>query len=154
MWVPVRSQMSQTRNCEPVIHNAFLSEVTQTPCSHSRPCPDGGPCLEYGGAYLCTCQTSGAELDHKDFYPYGKSLRHQPNNTALCSYVSLHEQLVSIATNIFLKHTGLHKCRFLFQRGMVTFTVYIYDVEGNSKMIYAVERSEENLYLIQSLNNK
>uniref|UniRef100_A0A7N6BGB5 Sushi, nidogen and EGF-like domains 1 n=1 Tax=Anabas testudineus TaxID=64144 RepID=A0A7N6BGB5_ANATE len=45
-------------------------EVTQTPCSNSRPCPDGGPCLEYGGAYLCTCQTSGAELDHKDFYPY------------------------------------------------------------------------------------
>ncbi|XP_069006982.1 sushi, nidogen and EGF-like domain-containing protein 1 isoform X4 [Embiotoca jacksoni] len=44
-------------------------EVTQTPCSHSRPCPDGGPCLEYGGSYLCTCQT-GAELDHKDFYPY------------------------------------------------------------------------------------
>ncbi|KAJ3599858.1 hypothetical protein NHX12_033812 [Muraenolepis orangiensis] len=45
-------------------------EVTQTPCSNNRPCPDGGPCLEYGGAYLCTCQTSGAELDHKDFYPY------------------------------------------------------------------------------------
>nr|XP_020465574.1 sushi, nidogen and EGF-like domain-containing protein 1 isoform X2 [Monopterus albus] len=45
-------------------------EVTQTPCSNSRPCPDGGPCLEYGGAYLCTCQTSAAELDHKDFYPY------------------------------------------------------------------------------------
>ncbi|XP_028259487.1 sushi, nidogen and EGF-like domain-containing protein 1 isoform X2 [Parambassis ranga] len=44
-------------------------EVTQTPCSNSRPCPDGGPCLEYGGSYLCTCQT-GAELDHKDFYPY------------------------------------------------------------------------------------
>uniref|UniRef100_A0A3P8TUL4 Sushi, nidogen and EGF-like domain-containing protein 1 n=1 Tax=Amphiprion percula TaxID=161767 RepID=A0A3P8TUL4_AMPPE len=44
-------------------------EVTQTPCSNSRPCPDGGPCLEYGGTYLCTCQT-GAELDHKDFYPY------------------------------------------------------------------------------------
>uniref|UniRef100_A0AAQ5XT91 Sushi, nidogen and EGF-like domain-containing protein 1 n=1 Tax=Amphiprion ocellaris TaxID=80972 RepID=A0AAQ5XT91_AMPOC len=32
-------------------------EVTQTPCSNSRPCPDGGPCLEYGGTYLCTCQT-------------------------------------------------------------------------------------------------
>uniref|UniRef100_A0A8C5N809 Sushi, nidogen and EGF-like domain-containing protein 1 n=1 Tax=Gouania willdenowi TaxID=441366 RepID=A0A8C5N809_GOUWI len=44
-------------------------EVTETPCSHSRPCPDGGPCLEYGGSYLCTCHT-GAELDHKDFYPY------------------------------------------------------------------------------------
>uniref|UniRef100_A0AAR2LD50 Sushi, nidogen and EGF-like domains 1 n=1 Tax=Pygocentrus nattereri TaxID=42514 RepID=A0AAR2LD50_PYGNA len=34
-----------------------LPEVTQTPCSNSRPCPDGGPCLEYGGTYLCTCQT-------------------------------------------------------------------------------------------------
>ncbi|TNN74178.1 Sushi, nidogen and EGF-like domain-containing protein 1 [Liparis tanakae] len=45
-------------------------EVTQTPCSNSRTCPDGGPCLEYGGTYLCTCQTSAAELDHKDFYPY------------------------------------------------------------------------------------
>lgn len=68
-------------------HNPFLSEVTQTPCSNSRPCPDGGPCLEYGGTYLCTCQTSGAELDHKDFYPYGKSLRHLPNNRACCSCV-------------------------------------------------------------------
>uniref|UniRef100_A0A7N9AM32 Sushi, nidogen and EGF-like domain-containing protein 1 n=1 Tax=Mastacembelus armatus TaxID=205130 RepID=A0A7N9AM32_9TELE len=36
-------------------------EVTQTPCSNSRPCPDGGPCLEYGGAYLCTCQTSAPQ---------------------------------------------------------------------------------------------
>ncbi|XP_052455414.1 sushi, nidogen and EGF-like domain-containing protein 1 [Carassius gibelio] len=44
-------------------------EVTQTPCSNNRPCPDGGPCLEYGGTYLCTCQT-GADFDHKDFYPY------------------------------------------------------------------------------------
>nr|XP_043900380.1 sushi, nidogen and EGF-like domain-containing protein 1 isoform X1 [Solea senegalensis] len=44
--------------------------VTQTPCSHTRLCPDGGPCMEYGGTYLCTCQTSGADLDHKDFYPY------------------------------------------------------------------------------------
>ncbi|XP_036834824.1 sushi, nidogen and EGF-like domain-containing protein 1 isoform X3 [Oncorhynchus mykiss] len=43
--------------------------VTQTPCSNSRPCPDGGPCLEYGGTYLCTCQTGVADLDHKDFYP-------------------------------------------------------------------------------------
>uniref|UniRef100_A0A9J8A474 Sushi, nidogen and EGF-like domains 1 n=2 Tax=Cyprinus carpio TaxID=7962 RepID=A0A9J8A474_CYPCA len=24
---------------------------------NNRPCPDGGPCLEYGGTYLCTCQT-------------------------------------------------------------------------------------------------
>ncbi|XP_077390200.1 uncharacterized protein sned1 isoform X5 [Festucalex cinctus] len=45
-------------------------EVTQTPCSNNHPCPDGGPCLEYGGAYLCTCQTSAAELDQRDFYPY------------------------------------------------------------------------------------
>ncbi|KAM8874516.1 sushi, nidogen and EGF-like domain-containing protein 1 isoform 2-T2 [Spinachia spinachia] len=45
-------------------------EVTQTPCSNNRPCPDGGPCLAYGGTYLCTCQTSATELDHKDFYPY------------------------------------------------------------------------------------
>ncbi|XP_019904939.2 sushi, nidogen and EGF-like domain-containing protein 1 isoform X3 [Esox lucius] len=44
-------------------------EVTQTPCSNSRPCPDGGPCLEYGGTYLCTCQTGVTDLDHKDFYP-------------------------------------------------------------------------------------
>uniref|UniRef100_A0A4W5MBT9 Sushi domain-containing protein n=1 Tax=Hucho hucho TaxID=62062 RepID=A0A4W5MBT9_9TELE len=47
--------------------------MTQTPCSNSRPCPDGGPCLEYGGTYLCTCQTGVADLDHKDFYPpYGR----------------------------------------------------------------------------------
>ena len=52
-----------------------LTEVTQTPCSNNRPCPDGGPCLEYGGTYLCTCQTGAGELDHKDIYPYGKSLR-------------------------------------------------------------------------------
>ncbi|KAA0713117.1 Sushi, nidogen and EGF-like domain-containing protein 1 [Triplophysa tibetana] len=44
-------------------------QVTQTPCSNSRPCPDGGPCLEYGGTYLCTCQT-GVDFDRKDFYPY------------------------------------------------------------------------------------
>ncbi|XP_061593558.1 sushi, nidogen and EGF-like domain-containing protein 1 isoform X1 [Cololabis saira] len=44
-------------------------EVTQTPCSNSRPCPDGSPCLEYGGTYLCTCQT-GIHFHHKDFYPY------------------------------------------------------------------------------------
>uniref|UniRef100_A0A8C9V4C8 Sushi, nidogen and EGF like domains 1 n=1 Tax=Scleropages formosus TaxID=113540 RepID=A0A8C9V4C8_SCLFO len=45
-------------------------EVTQTPCSSNRPCPDGGPCLEYGGRYLCTCQTGISDIDHKDFYPY------------------------------------------------------------------------------------
>lgn len=45
-------------------------EVTHTPCSSSRSCPDGGPCLEYGGTYLCTCQTSAAVLDHKDYYHY------------------------------------------------------------------------------------
>ncbi|XP_041862481.1 sushi, nidogen and EGF-like domain-containing protein 1 isoform X2 [Melanotaenia boesemani] len=44
-------------------------EVTLLPCSNSRPCPDGSPCLEYGGTYLCTCQT-GIEYDHKDLYPY------------------------------------------------------------------------------------
>ncbi|XP_072540201.1 sushi, nidogen and EGF-like domain-containing protein 1 isoform X2 [Salminus brasiliensis] len=44
-------------------------EVTQTPCSNNRPCPDGGPCLEYGGTYLCTCQT-GVDFDHKDTFPY------------------------------------------------------------------------------------
>ncbi|CAG5861826.1 unnamed protein product [Menidia menidia] len=44
-------------------------EVTQTPCSNNRPCPDGSPCLEYGGTYLCTCQT-GIDFDYKDFYPY------------------------------------------------------------------------------------
>uniref|UniRef100_A0AAQ5Y1A3 Sushi, nidogen and EGF-like domain-containing protein 1 n=1 Tax=Amphiprion ocellaris TaxID=80972 RepID=A0AAQ5Y1A3_AMPOC len=37
-----------------------LATALMTPCSNSRPCPDGGPCLEYGGTYLCTCQT-GAE---------------------------------------------------------------------------------------------
>uniref|UniRef100_A0A8C4HVR7 Sushi, nidogen and EGF-like domain-containing protein 1 n=1 Tax=Dicentrarchus labrax TaxID=13489 RepID=A0A8C4HVR7_DICLA len=51
--------MHYSKICEPVFHKPFLSEVTQTPCSNSRPCPDGGPCLEYGGTYLCTCQTSG-----------------------------------------------------------------------------------------------
>ncbi|XP_053355426.1 sushi, nidogen and EGF-like domain-containing protein 1 isoform X2 [Clarias gariepinus] len=46
-------------------------EVTQTPCSNSRPCPDGGPCLEYGGTYLCTCQTGiDFEHDHRDFFPF------------------------------------------------------------------------------------
>ncbi|XP_072771226.1 sushi, nidogen and EGF-like domain-containing protein 1 [Nerophis lumbriciformis] len=45
-------------------------EMTQTPCGNNRPCPDGGPCLEYGGAYLCTCQTSTSDLDHRDLYPY------------------------------------------------------------------------------------
>ncbi|XP_024857944.1 sushi, nidogen and EGF-like domain-containing protein 1 isoform X2 [Kryptolebias marmoratus] len=44
-------------------------EVTQTLCSNSRPCPDGSPCLEYGGTYLCTCYT-GVDFDHMDFYPY------------------------------------------------------------------------------------
>lgn len=48
------------------------SGITQTLCSTSRTCPDGSPCLEYGGAYLCTCHT-GVELDHMDFYP-GKTL--------------------------------------------------------------------------------
>uniref|UniRef100_A0AAY4ES26 Sushi, nidogen and EGF-like domain-containing protein 1 n=1 Tax=Denticeps clupeoides TaxID=299321 RepID=A0AAY4ES26_9TELE len=45
-------------------------EVTMTPCSTSRPCPQGGPCLEYGGTYLCTCQTGVSDIDHKDYYSY------------------------------------------------------------------------------------
>lgn len=136
--------------CEPDFHNPFLSEVTQTPCSNNRPCPDGGPCLEYGGTYLCTCQTSGAERDYKDFYPYGKSLRHQPNNGALCSYVSLHEQLVSIATNTFWNTLVLTSVKCLsISKGMVTFGVY--DVERHFKMIYVVvECSREIFYVIQS----
>nr|XP_054605635.1 sushi, nidogen and EGF-like domain-containing protein 1 [Nothobranchius furzeri] len=44
-------------------------EVTPKLCSNSRPCPDGSPCLEYGGTHLCTCYT-GADFDHMDFYPY------------------------------------------------------------------------------------
>uniref|UniRef100_A0A3Q3WAJ4 Sushi, nidogen and EGF-like domain-containing protein 1 n=1 Tax=Mola mola TaxID=94237 RepID=A0A3Q3WAJ4_MOLML len=59
-----------TCECPSGYTGLFCQFVTQTPCSNSRPCPDGGPCLEYGGAYLCTCQTSVADLDHKDFYPY------------------------------------------------------------------------------------
>ncbi|KAF3835743.1 hypothetical protein F7725_028301 [Dissostichus mawsoni] len=73
----VAAEVFQEELCEPtgiwscaLEEAAVMMEVTQTPCSHSRTCPDGGPCLEYGGAYLCTCQTSAAELDHKDFYPY------------------------------------------------------------------------------------
>ncbi|XP_024114885.1 sushi, nidogen and EGF-like domain-containing protein 1 isoform X1 [Oryzias melastigma] len=42
-------------------------EVTQILCS-SRPCPDGSTCLEYGGTFVCTCQT-GADFDLQDFYP-------------------------------------------------------------------------------------
>ncbi|MBN3286704.1 SNED1 protein, partial [Polyodon spathula] len=38
-------------------------EITQTPCSFNKPCPDGGPCMEYGGTYLCTCQTEVVERD-------------------------------------------------------------------------------------------
>lgn len=112
--------------CEHVFHNPFLSEVTQTPCSNSRPCPDGGPCLEYGGTYLCTCQTSGAELDHKDFYPYGKSLRHQPSSVALCSYVSLRAQLVTIATNTFWNTLVLTSVTFCFKGNghIFTFTTW------------------------------
>ncbi|XP_028300564.1 sushi, nidogen and EGF-like domain-containing protein 1 isoform X2 [Gouania willdenowi] len=58
-----------TCECPSGYTGLYCQFVTETPCSHSRPCPDGGPCLEYGGSYLCTCHT-GAELDHKDFYPY------------------------------------------------------------------------------------
>ncbi|XP_011471983.1 sushi, nidogen and EGF-like domain-containing protein 1 [Oryzias latipes] len=42
-------------------------EVTQILCS-SRPCPDGSTCLEYGGTFVCSCQT-GADFDLQDFYP-------------------------------------------------------------------------------------
>ncbi|XP_028650648.1 sushi, nidogen and EGF-like domain-containing protein 1 isoform X1 [Erpetoichthys calabaricus] len=38
-------------------------EVTQTACSLSIPCPGGGPCMEYGGSYLCTCQTGMIEAE-------------------------------------------------------------------------------------------
>ncbi|XP_074860207.1 sushi, nidogen and EGF-like domain-containing protein 1 isoform X2 [Carettochelys insculpta] len=32
-------------------------EVTTTPCNMNTQCPDGGYCMEYGGSYLCVCQT-------------------------------------------------------------------------------------------------
>ncbi|XP_078521748.1 sushi, nidogen and EGF-like domain-containing protein 1 isoform X3 [Lissotriton helveticus] len=32
-------------------------QVTATPCSINTQCPDGGSCMEYGGTYLCVCQT-------------------------------------------------------------------------------------------------
>lgn len=57
--------------CAPGFYGDKCEELTQTPCSHSRPCPDGGPCLEYGGTYMCTCQTGVLDaLDDKDLYPY------------------------------------------------------------------------------------
>ncbi|XP_031431396.1 sushi, nidogen and EGF-like domain-containing protein 1 isoform X2 [Clupea harengus] len=63
--------MNGTCDCPTGYTGLFCQfEVTQTPCSNSRPCPHGGPCLEYGGTYLCTCQTGGVDFDHKDFYPY------------------------------------------------------------------------------------
>uniref|UniRef100_H3AXW9 Sushi, nidogen and EGF like domains 1 n=1 Tax=Latimeria chalumnae TaxID=7897 RepID=H3AXW9_LATCH len=34
-----------------------LVEVTTTPCSSNTQCPNGGSCLEYGGTYVCTCQS-------------------------------------------------------------------------------------------------
>lgn len=63
-----------------------MLEVTQTPCSNSKPCPDGGPCLEYGGTYLCTCQT-GDDFNHNDLYPYGKSARELWLKVFLCDNV-------------------------------------------------------------------
>ncbi|XP_047442765.1 sushi, nidogen and EGF-like domain-containing protein 1 isoform X2 [Mugil cephalus] len=58
-----------TCECPSGYTGLYCQFVTQTPCSNNRPCPDGSPCLEYGGSYLCTCQT-GPEMDHRDFYPY------------------------------------------------------------------------------------
>uniref|UniRef100_A0A3Q4H8C9 Sushi, nidogen and EGF-like domain-containing protein 1 n=1 Tax=Neolamprologus brichardi TaxID=32507 RepID=A0A3Q4H8C9_NEOBR len=58
-----------TCECPSGYTGLYCQFVTQMPCSNGRSCPDGNPCLEYGGAYLCTCQTR-VELDHKDFYPY------------------------------------------------------------------------------------
>ncbi|XP_014854595.1 PREDICTED: sushi, nidogen and EGF-like domain-containing protein 1, partial [Poecilia mexicana] len=58
-----------TCECPPGYTGAYCQlGITQTLCSNSRTCPDGSPCLEYGGAYLCTCHT-GVEPDHMDFYP-------------------------------------------------------------------------------------
>lgn len=87
-YTGLRCQLGECEPCQELgdvhlpnsTHSPLLSEVTQTPCSSSRPCPDGGPCLEYGGSYLCTCPPSAAELHHRDFYPYGKSLR-QPSSS-------------------------------------------------------------------------
>ncbi|XP_023196029.1 sushi, nidogen and EGF-like domain-containing protein 1 isoform X3 [Xiphophorus maculatus] len=58
-----------TCECPPGYTGAYCQlGITQTLCSNSRTCPDGSPCLEYGGAYLCTCHI-GVEPDHMDFYP-------------------------------------------------------------------------------------
>ncbi|XP_054916683.1 sushi, nidogen and EGF-like domain-containing protein 1 isoform X1 [Poeciliopsis prolifica] len=58
-----------TCECPPGYTGAYCQlGITQTLCSNSRTCPDGSPCLEYGGAYLCTCHT-GVEPDQMDFYP-------------------------------------------------------------------------------------
>lgn len=65
----------------PAFLNSPNSGITQTLCSNSRTCPDGSPCLEYGGAYLCTCHI-GVEPDHMDVYP-GKTLRHQHGELTL-----------------------------------------------------------------------
>lgn len=76
------------------------AELIQTPCSHSRPCPDGGPCLEYGGTYMCTCQTGVLDaLDDKDLYPYGKGLTHQQQHTNTCQ---THKHRQSTTDNISL----------------------------------------------------
>ncbi|XP_038138318.1 sushi, nidogen and EGF-like domain-containing protein 1 [Cyprinodon tularosa] len=58
-----------TCECPPGYTGAFCQlGVTQTLCSNSRTCPDGSPCLEYGGYYVCTCHT-GVQPDPMDFYP-------------------------------------------------------------------------------------
>ncbi|KAM9385652.1 sushi, nidogen and EGF-like domain-containing protein 1 [Pholidichthys leucotaenia] len=63
--------VNRTCECPPGYTGRYCQfEVTQLPCSHSRPCPDGSSCLEYGGSYLCTCQTGVLQLDLSDFYPY------------------------------------------------------------------------------------
>ncbi|XP_013884547.1 sushi, nidogen and EGF-like domain-containing protein 1 isoform X2 [Austrofundulus limnaeus] len=58
-----------TCECPPGYTGHYCQFVTQTVCSNSRPCPDGSPCLEYGGTYMCTCYTA-VDLDPMDIYPY------------------------------------------------------------------------------------
>lgn len=67
--------------------------------------------MEYGGTYLCTCQTSAAELDHKDFYPYGEAPTKQH---ATCSVVStatdaLSNKLVLTCVAFYFRGNG-HIC--------------------------------------------
>uniref|UniRef100_A0A3Q2P5H2 Sushi, nidogen and EGF like domains 1 n=1 Tax=Fundulus heteroclitus TaxID=8078 RepID=A0A3Q2P5H2_FUNHE len=41
----------------PAFPGSPYAGVTPALCSNSRTCPDGSPCLEYGGYYVCTCHT-------------------------------------------------------------------------------------------------